>query len=396
MSASGHSPRILIVRAGAIGDTLMATPLVRALRRQFPDASLTFLCSRIAQDVLRHNPHLDRLIPLAYRHLPAWISREKSRVARELRSLDLDWALALESHPDFVDLAIRSGAERVVAYGQPGREVPAPQFERAIFNPTRHSIENHLRAAAPLGLESGGPESLEMELHYPAAIDLAVHERLAQAGIADDELLVGIHAGWGSASKRSSHRQTLEDTRLRSWPPGRFASVARRFAQRTGARIVLTGGAADRALTDFIADQSNVGCLNLAGELTLLELAALVRRLSVYLTVDSGPAHIAAALGTPLVTLWGPGIFEQTRPLAGRGPVRVLYQRVHCAPCYGTLLMRTCRDNICMKQIEVAEVVQAAQDLLGQAQARSDGGAARQETGTTGAIRARSSPRQSA
>ena len=71
--------------------------------------------------------------------------------------------------------------------------------------------------------------------------------------------------------------------------------------------------------------------MNLAGELSLLELAAVVRRLDLYLTVDSGPAHMAAALGTPLVALWGPGIFEQTAPVAGRGPARILYHRVPCA-----------------------------------------------------------------
>lgn len=230
-----------------------------------------------------------------------------------------------------------------------------------------------------------------MELYYPAVLDAAVRERLAGAGVADGDLLVGIHAGWGGESRRGSRRQALEDTRLRSWPPGRFAEVARWLAEQAGARIVLTGAAADQPLTEFIAQQSKMACLNFAGKLSLLELAALIRRLDVYLTVDSGPAHMAAALGTPLVTLWGPGILEQTRPLAGRGPVRLLYKRVHCAPCYGTPLVKSCQDNICMKQIEVAEVVEAVGNMLAGTQASRAGRTSRaSEAGASESIRARS------
>ena len=352
------APRILVLRAGAIGDTLMATPLVRALRRTYPNAHLAFLCSRTAEDVLKYNPHLDQVIPLAYRHLPAWLSLEKSRLLRQLRQLKLDWVLVLESHPSFLDLARRLGAPHVVAYGAlPGVE----GFERASFDPKRHCIENHLRAAEPLGVQ---PSGLEMELHYPGALDDSLQERLSRRGVRKGDRLVGIHAGWGG------RRHSLEHTRLRTWPPDRFARIARWLAEDVRAQAVLTGSVQDRPLTESIARRAGIPCLNLAGELSLLELAALIRRLDLYLTIDSGPAHMAAALGTRLVTLWGPGIFEQTRPVAGAGPVHILYKRVHCAPCYGTPLMKSCQDNICMKQIEAAEVEEAIREYLALGAAR--------------------------
>jgi ADP-heptose:LPS heptosyltransferase len=353
------SPRVLILRAGAIGDTLMVTPLVRALRRTFPDAYLAFVCSRQAHDVLRHNPHLDQIIPLAYRHLPLWLSWEKLRALGRLRRLNLDWALALESHPSFLDLARCLGAATVIAYGA----LPQGEgFQQAGFDPTLHCIENHLRAAQPLNLE---PAGFEMELDYPSALDEALRRRLDRAGISDSQRLVGIHPGWGG------RKPPPQETRLRSWPPDRFAHVIDWLAERAGAQVVLTGSAADRPLTDFIARLSRFPCLNLAGDLSLLELAALIHRLDLCLSVDSGPAHMAAALGTPLVTLWGPGIFEQTTPLAGRGPVRILYHRVPCAPCYGTPLMKSCQDNICMKQIEVAEVREAVEEMWASSPSKS-------------------------
>lgn len=345
-------PRILIVRAGAIGDTLMATPVVRAVRRAFPEGQLVFLCSASALDVVRHNPHLDQAIPVKYRHIPAWLSSEKSRIHGALRQLDLDWALVLESHPNFLSLALAGGARRIIAYGGNHH---AQGIEVARFDPQRHSIENHLAAAAPLGVR---PDGLQMELHYPPEVDAAVIERLERAGVAPVDCLVGIHAGWGGRAR------TPGQTRLRSWPPARFVQVVRWLGKERGVRVALTGSAGDAPLLRYISSEAGVPCLDLSGKLSLLELAALIRRLSVYLTVDSGPAHMAAALGTNLVTLWGPAIIEQTAPLSPGNPPRVLYHRVACAPCYGTALMKSCRDNICMKEIQVAEVQAALDDVL--------------------------------
>ena len=353
LEPSRGTPRILIIRAGAIGDTLMATPLVRALRQTCPNAHIAFLCSRTAQDVLRHNPHLDQVIPLAFRHLPIWLSTEKRRLLRQLRNSNLDWVLALESDPTFVDLACRSGARRVIAYGQRRGD---GEFQRAPFDPAKHSSENHLRLAEPLGVGAAG---LGMELYYPAELDVDIRNRLSSRGLKPGARRVGVHAGWGGR-KHAPHR-----SRLRTWPSDRFAQLVRWLVENVGAEVVLTGSANDRPLNQIIAREAGVPCLNLAGELSLLELAALIHQLDLYVTIDSGPAHMAAALGTPLLTLWGPGIFEQTRPLAGKGPVQIIYERVHCAPCYGTPRKKSCQDNICMKQIEVGEVSTAVRNLLG-------------------------------
>lgn len=185
-----------------------------------------------------------------------------------------------------------------------------------------------------------------------------MRQRLDESGIEEQDCLVGIHPGWGG------RKHVLGQTRLRSWPAQNYARVIQWLVKGKKTRVVLTGSRADRPLTEYIATSSGVSCLDYAGRLSLLELAALIRRLNLYLTVDSGPAHMAAALGTPLITLWGPGIFEQTSPVHSRGPVQVVYHRVPCAPCYGTPVMKTCQDNICMKQIEVTEVTEVISQML--------------------------------
>ena len=353
--------RILVVRAGAIGDTLFATPLVRALRRTYPEAYLIFLCSQPAYDVMRYNAHLDQVFALDDRHVPVWLSPQKWRLFGELGRLDLDWAIFLESHRTLIDLARRAAACHTIAY-KPVTGLRG--FEQAGFDPKKHAIENNLGAARPLALV---PSGLEMELHYPASFDDRVEDRLQGLGIRAGDRVVGIHAGWG----RGKRNHSIEETRLRSWPPDRFARIARWLVESTGAQVLLTGSRADKPLTAFIAREAAIPCLDLAGELSVLELAALIRRLNLYVTVESGPAHMAAALGTPLITLVGPSIWEQTRPLVSAGPLRVLYERVHCAPCYNTSLMKSCRDNICMKQIQFSQVQEAIRDILA-AQVRSE------------------------
>lgn len=351
-------PRILIVRAGAIGDTLMATPLIRAVRRTFPDAHLAFLCSSAARDVLAHNPHLDQLFALAYRHVPSGLSPEKALLVHRMRKLQLDWAIVLESHPGLIDLASRFRATRLVAYGATALRPD----ERASFDRNAHSIENHLRVGESfLGAH---PDGKAMELHYPPALRSSIDARLSAAGIQPGDRIIGLHAGWGNRP------HALEETRLKSWPPQRFAALARWLAQSLGARVVLTGSAPDRALNQYIAEKAGVSCLDLAGQLSVLETAALIHRLDGYVAIDTGPAHLAAALGTPAVVLLGPAIVQQTKPLSERENLRVIHHAVPCAPCYGTPLFKTCQDNICMKQIEVAEVQAAILDVLAKVKTR--------------------------
>jgi ADP-heptose:LPS heptosyltransferase len=132
-----------------------------------------------------------------------------------------------------------------------------------------------------------------------------------------------------------------------------------------GARLVLTGSADDREEAEAIAARLPASSfLQLAGRTTVGELAAVLRRLRLLVAVDSGPAHMAAALGTPLVVLWGPAILEQVRPISSTTPIRIVRHRVFCAPCYGTPMMKTCQRNICMEAISPERVLAEAVALL--------------------------------
>lgn len=346
------SPRILVMRAGAIGDTLMATPLLRAIRQTYPSAYLGAICSSTSFDVLRYNPHLDEVFSITHRHLPGFLSLEKRRIANHFRSLRLDSILCLEASAEFTNFACRIGAKRIFTYS---RSEPSGSIELLEWDVNEHSIESHLRSGRSIGAENAGKD---MEFHYPAEIDAALRQKLKENQIEESDLVIGIHAGWGG------RRQHPTDTRLRSWPADRFSEVVGWLKEQFNATIVLTGSATDYPLNEYIAKSSGVDCLNLAGTLTLLESAALIWRMNLYITIDSGPAHMAAALGTPLVTLWGPGIFTATAPVSEKSPIEIIRSPPLCAPCYGTNYMKSCTDNICMKQIEVDDLKAAVKKIL--------------------------------
>lgn len=351
----GPQPGILVIRSGAIGDTLMATPLFRSLRRSFPDAYIAALTSDKATDVLKYNPHVDEVLSLRHRHLPFFLSREKRRLLDHFRERGLDTVLSLESHRDFTHLARRLGPQRLVTYDP---RASGESVTHLAVEAGEHSAEMHLRAGTSIGAAGAG---LQMEFHYPADLKGTVASRLKADGILEGDMLIGLHAGWGG------RRQDPEDTRLRSWPASRFAEVMRKAAALYGAKFVLTGSGLDRELNENIIAAAGVKAVNAAGRFSLLETAALIDGMDLYLSIDSGPAHIAAAVGTPLITLWGPGIFTATRPLPGRSAVSILREPPPCAPCYGTELMKTCRDNICMKNIGVQSILDEIGSLLSRA-----------------------------
>jgi ADP-heptose:LPS heptosyltransferase len=172
--------------------------------------------------------------------------------------------------------------------------------------------------------------------------------------------IVGLHSGYGPVG-RSKQKQ---DVRLRGWKLENFVDLGRDLAAR-GMSIVLTGSNEDRPAVDRIARGLPAGSfVNAAGRLSVRGLAAAIRMMDAFVSVDSGPAHIAAAVGTPLVVLWGPGILEQTRPISLRAPVVIVRHPPPCAPCYGTPLMKTCPRNVCMESITPAEVLRSTLTLV--------------------------------
>jgi len=318
----------------------MATPVLRALGARFPDAEIDVLCSKLAKPLLETWPGIGALHSLRYRNLPSVLSPEKQRLVRQLRSRRYRFAVLLEQAPRYRALLKRAGIEDIRSF----RETP--------FDPKKHAIVNNLRAAS---LD-------EREVSLDMNVFLAADDRLRASALLQHIPVprVGIHIGYGPRG-----RKRKQSERLKGWPLERFGEVCRRVAGR-GAGLVFTGSKEDRADVASVASMlpNGVPMANLAGQTTVRELAAVIERLDVFVSVDSGPAHLAAALEVPLVVLWGPAIVDQVRPLSSKSPVLLLRHAPPCAPCYETPLMRTCRRNVCMEAITPEEVAAATETLL--------------------------------
>jgi ADP-heptose:LPS heptosyltransferase len=340
-SAVANPARILVVRVGALGDTLMVTPLVRLLHRRHPKAEIDFLSSALASPLLELNPNLSGLYGLRGRNLPLALSPEKRRLVRQFRSRNYDLAILLESAPRYRALLERARLRHIRSFA----DTP--------FDSGLHAIVNNLRLA---DIRDHRESDLNLDLPLASADEAAADRMLRHI----PQPRIGVHIGWGPQGRKRRQAQ-----RQRGWHLDHFAQLILRLMQRDGLRIVLTGSAEDARDTEILCRQMPAGRVySLAGCTRVRELAALIQKLDLLISVDSGPCHMAAALGTPLVVLWGPGRLEQTRPLSTLSPIRIVRHPVPCAPCQSTPLQKSCRRNVCMEGITPEEVLAAAQSLL--------------------------------
>jgi len=333
--------RILVVRVGALGDTMMVTPTLRALRQHHPLAEIDVLCSELAGALLEGNPHSTRIVRLRQRNVPYAVSLEKQQLVRTLRARRYDLAVLLESAPRYRDLLTRANIPEIRS------------FAESPFDPLQHCIINYLRVAGVHGLKAG---DLDMELNV-ADVETEAARRLLHDL---PQPRVGIHVGYGPRRGKKNQSQ-----RLRGWNPEHFLQLAHELLGRQ-INVVLTGSTEDRFETERLVQGLPPDRIrSVAGQTSVRALAAVIGSLDVFVSVDTGAAHIAAALGTPLVVLWGPAIYEQTRPVSTCSPIRIVRVPVPCAPCYGTPLMKSCTRNICMEGITPGAALKAAEDLLG-------------------------------
>lgn len=355
-----------------LGDAVMTTPAVLRLRERFPDARITMLCPEKLRDLWTSHPSVDAVLSFAP-------GEGVLTVARRLRAAGADTAVVLPN-------SFRSALE-VWASGIP-RRVGAGRFPRNLLltdrvaaDPDtvrmRKRTEREVRRLVAASADGGGPGS---RTAYPVASHQGHHYlRLAghlgadpgplpprlQAGseairtlttllaepLAVGRPLVGINPGaeYGPAKR---------------WPVERFAEASRSLAGRTGAHLVVFGGKADLPLADGLAGRlGGIPLTVLAGRTTLAELLAALSLCRVLITNDTGPMHLAGALGVPVVVPFGSTSPELTGPgLPGDPRHRLLLGQAPCAPCF----LRTCPVDLrCLHSIPPEAVVAAALAAMG-------------------------------
>jgi len=341
---------ILIVKLSAIGDVVQSLPFLEALRNGFPKANIDWVVEEDSSEVVVGHPALNRVI-LSRRK--SWqgrltktanlssVVREMVGFLTELRSVEYDLVIDLQGLLKSGVLVGLSKGKRKIGMG--GSREGATLFlnERRIpVDYGRHAIDRYLSVAETIGCDAdraGG------RIPYSDADKLSV-ERILDRYEIQDETLVAINpmARW--------------PTKL--WDTERFAVLATRIREELGCQIVFTGSSGDDPVIRRIMGTMPVAPVNLAGKTSLRELAYFYTRCRLLVTTDTGPMHVAAAMGCPVVALFGPTAPWRTGPY---GPGHAIIRTgVACSPCFS----KRCDHMTCMKEIGIDQVFDAVKTAL--------------------------------
>ncbi len=335
--------RIAVFRPGLVGDLVLAVPGLRALRGRFFGAEISLIALPWAADLAERLPWIDRVLPLP---VPLGdldtVRGDRHPFLREARRHGYDLVLQLHADsPAAARFALALGGRATVGFcadDRIGRSfdlvLPMLADEPEVFR--------GLRLAHALGAEPAG-----VHLEFPLLPDDLVEiEGIPELRSLPERSLVAIHPGARPPARR--------------WPAERFARVAAEIHRRWEASVVLVGGPEETALAERVRESSGVPALNLAGRLTLGGLAALLRRVDLFVGNDSGPAQLAAAVARRSVRIFGPANPRRWAPL-DRARHRIVHRPVECSPCG---YFECPIDHRCLARIQVADVMAEVDALL--------------------------------
>jgi len=338
---------ILVVKLSAIGDVIHTLPSVACLRRRYPDAHMTWVIEEAAADLIRNHPHLDRVIVSPRKRWLREIRQGKiGGPLREAKAMldvlrDRPYDLVIDFHGLFKSavFVFLSGGKRKLGYDSMQELSGLFLNERIPEDMNKHAVDRYLDFLRYLGAEDLTPEFL---IPYDDENRRKIDQLLAANGIDRQRPLVAMSP------------VALWETKL--WQEEKFAALADRIAGELNCQVVLTGY--DRTILDRIGSLAKRPPVNFGGMTTLRDLACLYQRASVLVTTDSGPMHLAAAVQTPVVALFGPTDPGRTGPY-GTGH-KVITASLSCRPCF----KKTCDSQACMREITVADVFDAVKEKI--------------------------------
>jgi lipopolysaccharide heptosyltransferase I len=366
--------KILLIKLSAVGDVVHTIPVAHKLRRRYPQARLDWLVSSPVAELLHDHPAIDNVVEFVrdewrtpWRLAPFASS---VRLAATLRATGYDLVLDLQGQLRSGAFALATGAPIRIGFDRPratvwdasprtfpketrrhawqgSREGSWLAYTYRIPVPTldRHAVDRYLSVGSLLGLDDGPADfSFPIPLEATKRIDAL----LDYYNAADKKLAV-LAPG------------TIWETK--EWRSEGFAEVARYFLQK-GFAVALIGTGRERPLCEKVAELAP-GAINLAGETTLTELAALIRHSTISVTNDSGPMHLAVALGRPVVSIFGPTDPIWVGPY-GRADA-VLQTKIGCSPCYLRQLSRCQHAHACMQDLSADAVIERVERVLGKA-----------------------------
>ncbi len=343
--------RLLIVQPSWVGDAVMATPTLRAIRELYPDAHISYLVKRYVKAMYTGLPYADRLITYGHRKTNLF------ELSLRLRKGKFDEAILLPNSFKTALLCKTAGIPRIIGYERDGRgflltDKLVPMKLDGKFVPTP-IVKYYLGLAGYLGYTG---RDLRLELAVTESERREAEEVLVRAGLPADLERPG-RSGKGPLVVLNPGAQYGE---AKCWQPERFAAVADALAKERGATILVSGAPRERRILDAVLSKISAPAVDLSRHgSTLGSLKEIVRRCDLMITNDTGPRHIAAAFGVPVITVFGPTHQEWTEIYFEAE--RKISVPVFCGPCQ----KKKCPlDHRCMTRVTPELVSAAADELL--------------------------------
>lgn len=339
----GPNAKILIRAANWVGDAIMTTPVVRAVRKNYPKAEITVLAKPWVIPVYENNPYIDHVMKYdnTGRHQRGWGT---IKLSKDLRPFRFDLAVLMQNAFEAALIAFLGGIKERLGYNTDARGF---LLNRAVkMDPALkkgHLIDYYIAILKGAGLMT---DDRKMDLFLSDSDRRFSRQFLEEKGFSSRRPVIGINPGaTGGTAKR--------------WFPDRYARLARHLSEKYQVRILVFGGPSDRALGEYITQKADKSCVNIAGQTTLGQAFGLIEQCSLFVTNDSGLMHAAAALDVNQVAVIGSTDFAATAP-ANKNSVMVRVP-VDCSPC----LKDTCpTDHRCMEKISVEMVLQTCRAFL--------------------------------
>ncbi len=351
----GEPRKILATFLCPLGDTLLATPALYALRKRYPSAHIVALTNRGTAGILQGNPDLDAMVLVN----PPGAGIEWARVARvlyHLRREQFDLIVNFSTLGQVLT-SVSGGTKHIDFPMPPYWWLRAPRDEKYL---SVHAVDRYLDVARQAGAALPTETSERTPRLYLSGKDRAAARAiLRKAGITPHDVVVTMHPGGEGFQRR------------KQWSTDRFAEVARGLMEQYQAKIVIVGGPTDKPLAEAIAAKLPVAPLDTTGMTTLKQTAALIEASTLFIGNDSCPLHMAGAVGTAAIGVFGPSNIQQFHPVGQPGfRFMAAHRDLPCSPCFHFVGNRPpwqvnlCYSRRCLKAIPAEDVLASAQTLL--------------------------------
>ena len=340
------SKKILIVRLDRIGDVVLSTPVIKALRDAYPDGRIAMMVGPCAREIVEGNPYLDEVIIYDKDRLQRGIAGNYKFI-RELKKKKFDIAIVLHPTNRTHMVLMLAGIPERIGYDKKAGFFLTKRIPHTKQFGMKHEIDYSLDILRYIGVK---PSVRELYMPINSVSERKIEAILRENGVKDSDTIIAVNPSASCASKR--------------WRVENFAKVANRLAGKYGARIVIISGSADKDLGDKLAALITAGCINLSGRTGIGDVASLLKRARLFISNDSGPVHIGCAVGVSVIAIFGRsdrGLSPKRWGPSGKHDL-VLHKSAGCEICYA----HNCKSAFkCLDLITPEEVFAAAEKILG-------------------------------